>query len=352
MMGQEFFFRDKIPVAILGATGSVGQRFVELLAYHPWFTIVAVAASEKSAGRPYKNAVNWLMSTPIPPHIAEMEVQACFPVFKCPLVFSAMDASVAGEIESIFARAGYTVVTNARNHRMSPHVPLLIPEVNSGHLAVLEGSAEKIIANPNCSTIGFTLALKPLLDAFGIEAVHVVTMQAVSGAGYPGVSSLDILDNLIPYIAGEEHKIETEPLKILGTLQDHIVSDATINISAQCNRVPVVDGHTGSVSIKLTKRAPKEDLIHVWRNFLGEAQEEKLPSAPSNPIHYFDEVNYPQPRLHRNLDKGMAVSIGQLRKCPLLDYKFTFLSHNTIRGAAGGAILCGEMLVKKGLIHW
>lgn len=337
----------KIPVGILGATGSVGQRFIELLINHPWFEITAVAASERSVGKPYREAVNWLMPTPLPKSIGDMVVSPCTPDIPCSWAFSALDASVAGEIEVAFAEAGYIVHSNTRNHRMRPDVPLLVPEVNSDHLKLLDlqpYKKGKIITNPNCSTIGLTLALKPLQDAFGIEAVHVVTMQAVSGAGYPGVSSMDIMDNVIPHIKGEEQKMETETLKILGKFQHNSIEFEKFKISAHCNRVPVYDGHTECVSIKLKKKATRNDLISAWRNFSALPQKKQLPMAPQQPVHYYDEDSFPQPKLHRHLDKGMATSVGRLRECPLFDYKFVILSHNTIRGAAGGAILNAEIM--------
>lgn len=350
MTDRDMHFREKIPVAILGATGSVGQRFIELLSRHPWFDIVALAASERSAGKPYREAVNWLMPTPLPKHIAEMPVQSCLPDLPCSLVFSGLDSSVAGDIETSFAKAGYCVVSNARNHRMQPDVPLLIPEVNSSHLELMKSQKfprGAIITNPNCVVIGLALALKPIYDSFGIDAVHVVTMQAVSGAGYPGVSSMDIMDNVIPFINGEEHKIETESLKILGTLKNNLIEPAPIKISAHCNRVAVTDGHMACVSLKLKSKASRQDLIQTWREYTGDVHHMALPLAPKHPIHYFEEHHFPQPKLHRDLDKGMAVSIGRLRECPLFDFKFTILSHNTIRGAAGGAILCAELLLTK-----
>ena len=353
--GYDFHFRDKITVAILGATGSVGQRFIELLSNHPWFEIVSVAASERSFGKRYGDAVNWLLPTPLPDNIASMTLSECKPPITANLILSALDSSVATVIEGAFANAGYMVISNAKNYRMQSDVPLLIPEVNSDHLALLEHqkfSGGKIVTNPNCSAVGLALALKPIYDRFGIEAVNVVTMQAISGAGYPGVASMDILGNIIPYIAEEEDKLESEPLKILGRLdKDHII-ESKMKISAQCNRVPVSDGHTECVSIKLKTKPSKDELIETWRTFSGEAQRLALPSAPEHPVHYFDSEYLPQPKLQRNLDKGMAVSIGRLRDCPLLDYKFTLVSHNTIRGGAGGAILCAELLVRKGYIFW
>lgn len=339
----------KIPVGILGATGSVGQRFIELLANHPWFEITALAASEKSAGKTYREAANWLMSSPLPQQIASMKIQPCQPNLPCSLVFSALDSSVAGEIESAFAEAGYIVHSNARNHRMEHAVPLLVPEINPDHLELIHSQKTKgkIVTNPNCSTIGLAIALKPLLDAFELESVAVVTLQAISGAGYPGVASLDIMDNVIPLIKGEEEKMETEPLKILGKYSSGGIKNSSIRISAQCNRVPVNDGHTECISIKFKQKPKKEALIEAWISYKGEPQTLNLPTAPLKPIYYFNEDNFPQPKLHRNLDKGMAVSIGRLRDCPLFDYKFAILSHNTIRGAAGGAVLNAELMQRR-----
>jgi aspartate-semialdehyde dehydrogenase len=343
--------KKKIPVAILGATGSVGQRFVEMLTNHPWFEIAALAASERSVGKPYRDAVNWLMPTALSPAIGDMVVRPCLPDLPCSLVFSGLDASVAGEIETSFAEAGYMVLSNARNHRMSHDVPLLVPEVNSDHLSLIHSqkfSKGKIITNPNCSTIGLVMALKPLLDAFGLEAVNVVTLQAISGAGYPGVASLDIMDNVIPFIKNEEHKIETETHKILGALQNGQIKHHDFKISAQCNRVPVSDGHLECVSVTLKTKAKPSDLIEAWRKYTSDAQTMQLPTAPKHPIYYFDEDAFPQPKRHRQLDKGMALSVGRLRECAIFDYKFAILSHNTIRGAAGCALLNAELLVKHG----
>ena len=344
---------EKIPVGILGATGSVGQKFIELLADHPWFEITALAASERSSDRLYSDAANWFMQTPIPSHIAGMRLNRCKPNLPCKIVFSGLDSRVAGEIETKFAEAGYIVVSNAKNHRMEADVPLLIPEVNSEHLDIVQNQeyAGMIVTNPNCSTIGLVIALKPLVDNFGIEAVNVVTLQALSGAGYPGVSSLDSLDNVIPFISGEEEKMEREPLKILGTYVDGVIKNIDLKISAQCNRVAVTDGHLECVSVKLKQKVSSVDIKKVWQNFSGEPQERNLPSAPNKPIYYFEEEKFPQPKLHRDLDKGMAVSIGRLRECKILDYKFSLLSHNTIRGAAGGAILNAELMVSKGYIQ-
>lgn len=344
----------KISVGILGATGSVGQKFIELLSNHPWFEITNVAASDRSAGKKYKDATNWNMASMLPEKIGNMIVQPCIPDLESKIVFSGLDSSVAGEIEENFARAGYVVISNSKNHRFGKFVPLMIPEVNSEHLNLIEKQnfgKGIIITNPNCSTIGLALALKPIYDYFGIEKVNVVTMQAISGAGYPGIPSMDIHDNVIPFISGEESKVETEPLKILGELNDDGIKNADIKISAQCIRVSVLDGHTECVQVKLKKNCNKEDIIKVWREFKSEPQELGLPFAPVNPIYYFDEDKYPQPRIHRNIDKGMAVSIGRLRECSLFDFKFVIMSHNTIRGAAGGTILIAELMKAKGLLE-
>jgi aspartate-semialdehyde dehydrogenase len=345
--------KEKIPVAILGATGMVGQRFVELLSHHPWFDIVALAASERSQGKRYGESTKWMMSSPLPTHLSNLFVQPCVPNLPCQVVFSGLDSAVAGEIEECFAKSGYIVISNSRNHRMDPVVPLLIPEVNSSHLELTKSqsfSQGMIITNPNCSVIGLATALKPLIDRWGVEQTHVVTLQAISGAGYPGIPSFDILDNVIPFITGEEEKLETEPLKILGAIQNGKIQPYQMHISAQCNRVAVMDGHMACVSVKLKNQASHEEIIHAWQTFSGIPQEMNLPLAPKNPVIYFQDEKHPQPKLHRNLDKGMAVSVGRLRKCSLFDWKFAILSHNTIRGAAGCAILNAELMVETGYI--
>lgn len=352
---------EKIQVGVLGATGSVGQKFVELLINHPWFEITILAASERSAGKTYRTATNWIMSATLPNHIGDMVVRTCTPADittgtgtgKGPkILFSGLDASVAGEIESELAEAGYTVISNAKSHRYDQFVPLMIPEVNPDHLELVkkQNTSGAIVTNPNCSTIGMVMALKPLHDKFGIETVNVSTMQAVSGGGYPGVSSMDILDNVVPYIGSEEEKMQTEPLKILGELSEEGIKEITLNISAQCNRVPVIDGHLECVQVKFKNKPTKEEIVEVWKNFKSDPQELKLPTAPKNPIHYFTEDRFPQPKTHRNLENGMAVSTGRLRECSIFDYKFIVLSHNTIRGAAGGTILVAELMKEKGLI--
>jgi aspartate-semialdehyde dehydrogenase len=343
---------SKISVAVLGATGSVGQKFIELLANHPWFELIEVAASNRSANKKYGEAANWFMQTPIPDKIKNMIVKECIPNLNAKVVFSGLDSNVAGEIEEKFANAGYAVISNSKNHRFDENVPLMIPEVNADHLAMLKNQSKGyIVTNPNCSTIGMVMTLKPLHDKFGIEKVNVVTMQAISGAGYPGVPSLDIYDNVVPFIDGEEPKLEKEPLKILGKLNSSNKVDlADIQISAQCNRVAVTDGHTECVQIKFRKAPTREEIIEAWTNYRGEPQKLNLPTAPKQPIHYFEETRSPQPKTHRNLEGGMAVSVGRLRECSLFDYKFVVLSHNTVRGAAGGTILIAELMKEKNLI--
>lgn len=342
-----------IPVAVLGATGTVGQRFIALLARHPWFRVSAVMASERSAGKRYADAVRWVQQAAMPADVAEMTLLPAEPTL-IPIAFSALDADVAGPIEVAFARSGSLVVSNAKSHRYDADVPLVVPEVNADHLgaARLQRFGHgAILTNPNCSTIGLVLALKPLHEAFGLRRVHVVTMQALSGAGLPGVASLEIVDNLIPFISGEEEKIERETRKILGRFDGSRFVDATFAVSASCNRVAVLDGHTESISVELERAASAEDMRAAWESFRGEPQRLELPSAPERPIHYHDRPDAPQPRLHRDLDKGMATSIGRLRPCSVLQHKFTALSHNTIRGAAGGALLVAELAVAQGLLR-
>ena len=346
--------KKKIPVAVLGATGSVGQKFIQLLDRHPWFEIAVLAASERSAGRPYGEAVNWVQESPMPGNIADMTVSASEPGFDVPLVFSALDAAAATGIEKAFAREGYRVISNARSYRQHPKVPLMIPEVNSDHLPAVDRQPFGrgfIVTNPNCSTTGMVMALKPLHDLFGLEQVHVVTLQALSGAGYPGVSSLDALDNVVPFISGEEGKMESEPKKLLGRWNGQSFVEEELRISASCHRVPVLDGHMESISVKLKKKATEKQIIEAWESFRALPQELKLPTAPKQPLHYFSREHFPQPRIHRNLEKGMAVSIGRLRPCSLFDFKFSVLVHNTVRGAAGGAILNAELLAARDKIR-
>ena len=348
---------DKIKVGILGATGMVGQRFVQLLADHPWFEITALAASDRSVGKTYSEACHWVISSEMPASVKEVIVQEPKPDLGCRLVFSALPAGVAGLIEEEFAAAGYAVSSNARNHRLDPDVPLLVPEVNPDHLALIKIQQRRrgwkgfIVTNPNCSTAQLALALKPLWDRFGITALSVVTMQALSGAGYPGVPSLDILDNVIPYIAGEEGKVETEPLKILGRLEGEAVREAEMTISAQCHRVATREGHLEAISLKLGQEAKREEVVEALRSFRGPLQGMGLPSAPERPIVVREENDRPQPRLDRDEGRGMSVVVGRVRECPVLDYKFVLLGHNTIRGAAGASILNAELLKVKGYLE-
>ncbi|MCS7178012.1 MAG: aspartate-semialdehyde dehydrogenase [Anaerolineae bacterium] len=353
---------EKIPVAVLGATGMIGQHFVQILAHHPWFEIAALAASERSAGKPYGEACEWVLSSDMPESVRNIPVQECRPNLPCRLVFSALPASIAGEVEEEFARAGYIVSSNARSHRMEPDVPLLVPEINPDHLDIIPEQQQRrgwkgfIVTNPNCSTAIMTMALKPLMDRFGLQKVMVVTMQALSGAGYRGVPSLRILDNVIPYISGEEEKMESETLKILGRLQrgpdgHRQFVAASLVVSAQCHRVATRDGHLEAISVQLGRKATREEVIGAFREFRGLPQEMGLPSAPVPPLVVRDEVDRPQPLLDRNAGRGMSVVIGRVRECPILDYKFVLLGHNAIRGAAGAAVLNAEMLVARGLIQ-
>jgi len=345
---------------VLGATGVVGQRIVQLLDNHPWFELTEVAASERSAGKTYAEAEvgRWKLDTSIPAVARDLPVRELDTALDCDFVFSALDSSVAGPVEEEFARAGYAVVSNSRNHRMDADVPLLIPEVNPDHLAVLPHqqkargySSGLLVTNPNCSTAGLVLALKPLEDAFGIEQVFVVTLQAISGAGYPGVPSLDILDNVIPYIGGEEEKLESEPLKLLGELEGGRFVPAAMHVSAQCNRVDVLDGHLECVSVKLKRRASPGDVSEAFRTFRPPAQVQTLPSALEHPVVVLDEPDRPQPRRDRDLGNGLASVVGRVRACPLLDVKFLVLSHNLLRGAAGAALLNAELLAAQGYLE-
>ena len=348
---------QKIPVAILGATGLVGQRLVHLLAEHPWFEIRALAASDHSVGKKYGEVARWKLPAPIPARVRDLVVQPCEPGMDVVLVFSALPGDVAGDIEENFAARGYLVSSNASNHRLDADVPLVIPEVNPDHLDLIRvqrarrQSSGAIVCNPNCSTIHLTLVLKPLADAFGLRRVMVTTMQAVSGAGYPGVASLDILDNVIPFIGGEESKLEIDPLKILGTLREGRVHYAEVRISAACNRVATWDGHLETVSVELERKPEIDQLRRIMIQFAGEPQRLGLPTAPAHPIVVRDEVDRPQPRLDREAEGGMASVVGRIRPCKVLDYKFVVLGHNTVRGAAGGTLLNAELMVAKKFVQ-
>jgi aspartate-semialdehyde dehydrogenase len=346
----------KIPVGILGATGIVGQRFVQMLEHHPWFEVAWLAASDRSEGRSYAEAARWKLKTSIPSRVAEMRVSPAMPEGAPKVIFAALDASIAAEMEPRFAAAGCAVVTNSSALRMQSDVPLVIPEVNHEHIKLIECQAWRkksggfVVTNPNCSAIGLVIALAPLQRAFGLDMVMAVTMQAVSGAGYPGVASLDILGNVIPYIAKEEEKMEEETRKLLGKLNGSGIIMGAFGMSAQCNRVAVEDGHTESVSIKLTKKAKSEEIIKAWNEFRSLPQELRLPSAPEQPVVYVTPSDRPQPRFDSDRGNGMTTTVGRLRPCGVLDWKFTVLSHNTIRGAAGAALLNAELLKVQGYL--
>jgi aspartate-semialdehyde dehydrogenase len=348
--------QQKIPVGILGATGVVGQRFIQLLEAHPWFEVTWLAASDRSAGQSYGDAVRWRLKTPIPERVLQMQVSNAAPEGAPRVIFAALDAGIARDLEPQFAAAGCAVVSNSSAFRMHENVPLIVPEVNAGHIALIEKqcwrkqSGGYIVTNPNCSAIGLVVALAPLHQKFGIESLFVTTMQAVSGAGYPGVASLDILGNVIPYIANEEEKMEEETRKLLGQLAGDRVEPATFRMTAHCNRVAVEDGHTESVSVKLQRKADVDELIAAFNEFRSTPQELKLPLAPAQPIFYDATPDRPQPRFDVDRGNGMTVSVGRLRPCGVLDYKFTVLSHNTIRGAAGAAILNAELLKAQGFL--
>jgi aspartate-semialdehyde dehydrogenase len=341
--------------AVLGATGAVGQTFVRLLTRHPLFEVVSLVASERSAGKPYREAARWLQSEPLDERIGSLVVEGVDAAPEADVVFSGLDASVAGDVEADWARRGYAVVSNARNYRMDPTVPLLVPEVNPDHLALVDrqdwGDAGGfIVTNPNCSTVGLVMALAPLHAAYGVEAAHVVTMQALSGAGYPGVASLDALGNVVPFIGGEEDKLATETKKLLGALGDDGVALADVTVSAQCNRVPVLDGHLEAVSVRLGGSPSAAEVAETLRSWRSPLAGRDLPTAPETPLLVTDEPAAPQPRTHVHLGGGMTVTVGRIQDCAVLGVKFVVLSHNTVRGAAGGAILNAELLHAEGRI--
>ena len=345
---------EKLAVGILGATGIVGQRFIQLLERHPWFELKWVAASERSSGRPYGEVARWRLKTPMPESVAGMMVSPAEPEGAPQIIFASLDAGIARELEPRFACAGHAVISNSSAFRMQPDVPLVIPEINADHLRLIESQAWRkssrgfVVTNSNCSAMGLALALAPLQKHFVLEKVFVVTMQAVSGAGYPGVASLDILGNVIPFIKNEEEKMEEETPKMLGSVNGSGAVPADFLMSAHCNRVAVEDGHTESVSVKLRNPATADEIISLWRGYRSVPQEKRLPSAPDQPIIYDDAPDRPQPRFDAERGAGMAVTVGRLRPCPILDWKFTVLSHNTIRGAAGAALLNAELLKVQG----
>jgi aspartate-semialdehyde dehydrogenase len=344
---------SKQKVGILGATGTVGQRFIQMLEDHPWFEVAWLAASDRSSGKRYGDAVRWKLDTPLPDEIAEMTVSPAVPEGAPRVIFAALDSDIAHEMEPRFAAAGCAVISNSSAFRMQADVPLVIPEVNGDHLALIEEQSWRkqsggyIVTNPNCCAIGLAMALKPLEERFGIESVFVTTMQAISGAGYPGVPSLDILGNVVPFIKNEEEKLEEETGKLLGKLVGGHIQMLPAKISASCNRVAVEDGHTESVSVKLRTKATREQVLAAWHDF-APLEGLQLPSAPEQPVEFITAEDRPQPRLDRMRGAGMTATVGRLRPCNLLDWKFTVLSHNVIRGAAGAALLNAELLVSLG----
>lgn len=340
-------------VAVLGATGMVGQRFIETLVGHPFFELTALAASSKSAGKRYSEAAKWYLSGEMPSEVMDTVVKEVDPrKIKADIVFSALPSAIAKEVEPRFAEAGFIVASNASSYRMADDVPLLIPEVNPEHLDIIEVQRERrrwdgaIITNPNCTTIMAVLSMKPIYDAYGIEKAVVTSMQGLSGAGYNGVPSMAIVDNVIPFIKGEEEKVESEGRKIFGRFNGAEIEPAELNISASCNRVAVLDGHTEAVFIKSAKNWDIEGVKKAMREFKGLPQELKLPTAPVNPILVREEADRPQPRLDRLSQGGMAVSVGRVRECPIMDFKYITMGHNTIRGAAGASVLNAELLYK------
>ncbi|MDQ3714412.1 MAG: aspartate-semialdehyde dehydrogenase [Acidobacteriota bacterium] len=340
-------------VGILGATGTVGQRFVQLLENHPQFEVTALAASDRSAGKPFSQACAWKLAGAMPDYVKEIVVEPIEPPLDCELIFSSLPSGVARETEEAFARAGYAVISNSSSYRMDEDVPLLIPEINSEHLGLIEIQQRKrgfgkgfIITNPNCAVVSFAPPLAALDRKFGVESVFVTTLQAISGAGYPGVSSFDITDNVLPYIAGEEPKVEIESQKILGRFNGETIEKANFTVSAQCFRVHVIDGHTASVRVKLRRTSTLEDVFEAMKSFPSL----NLYSSPKHFIDVCDEPSRPQPRLDRDSGRGMTITVGRLFPDNIFDYRFVSLSHNTVRGAAGSAVLNAELLIDKGIL--
>jgi aspartate-semialdehyde dehydrogenase len=346
----------KLEVGILGATGMVGQRFVSLLEHHPWFEIKWLAASERSAGKTYREACNWRLRDPLPKGAWDLPVHECKPGSAPQLLFSSLDSKVAGEVEKEFAQAGHVVVSNSSNFRMEQDVPLLIPDVNPDHLALVREQRKQrqwkgmIVTNPNCTTVGLVMSLAPLENAFGLDKVLMTSMQAVSGAGYPGIPTLDILGNVIPFIGGEEEKVERETRRLLGKLVDGRVKMGDFIVSAHCNRVMVEDGHTETISVALKTKATTASIVEAWRAYRSLPQERNLPSAPKHPIIVREERDRPQPKFDLNAENGMATTVGRLRECPVMQFKYVAFSHNTIRGAAGAALLNAELMKSEGYL--
>jgi aspartate-semialdehyde dehydrogenase len=346
---------SRIEAGILGATGMVGQHFIKFLDGHPQFDLKWLGASERSAGKLHAEAAKWHLGGSVPEGAAKLKVEEAKPGNAPKLLFSAMDASVATEIEQAFAHAGHTIVSNSRNHRMFSDVPLLVPEINPDHLKLLpvqraiRGWKGQIVTNPNCSTIVLTMGLAPLKQ-FGIKRLIATTLQAISGAGYPGVPSMDIMGNVIPYIGNEEEKMQEETQKIMGDFAVDQVKPLAASVSAHCNRVPVVDGHTVTVSVEFASRVGGADILHAFQTFRGIPQDRNLHSAPKRPVQYLTESDRPQPRKDADRDRGMATFVGRLRACPVFDWKFVAMGHNTVRGAAGAAVLNAELMVSEGLL--
>jgi len=345
---------QKIEVGILGATGMVGQHFIKFLQGNPWFDLKWLGASDRSAGKKYKDAMTWHLGV-VPDSVADLTVDECKPGHAPRLVFSSMDASVALEIEREFAQAGHVVVSNSRNHRMERDVPLLVPEINPDHLKLIpaqqraRGWKGQIVTNPNCSTIVLTMGLAPLKQ-FGITKIITTTLQAVSGAGYPGVASMDIMGNVVPFIGGEEEKMQQETQKIMGEFRGDHIEPLAAKVSAHCNRVAVVDGHTVTVSVEFSSKPSEADLRHAIDSFTALPQQRELPSAPPRPVIYMPEADRPQPRQDAERERGMAAFVGRLRPCTVLDYKFVAMAHNTVRGAAGAAVLNAELMHSEGML--
>jgi aspartate-semialdehyde dehydrogenase len=344
-------------VGILGATGTVGQRLIHMLRHHPDFEVTALAASDRSEGKRFAEVCNWKLPFEMPEAVKGIKVYACKPPLDCDLVIASLPSDIALEAESAFAAAGYPVISNSSAFRMHEEVPLIVPEINPDHLEIIPLQKKNLgydrgfmITNPNCTTIGLVMALAPLHRRFGVEAVMMTSMQAISGAGYPGVASMDIIDNIMPFISGEEEKVEVEPQKILGKLAGSKIESAPFKVSAQCNRVPVQDGHLESVRVKLGKQTTVEEVAEALASYTGLPQELKLPTAPARPIIVRTEKDRPQTRLDRESENGMATVVGRISKDTIFDFKFTLVSHNTIRGAAGAALLNAELLVAKGIL--
>jgi aspartate-semialdehyde dehydrogenase len=348
----------KIEVGILGATGTVGQRFLQLLEDHPWFTATWLGASDRSAGKRYREATSWQLEGAPPAAAADRTVEECVPGRGPRIVFSSMASNLAGDIEREFAEAGHVVISNSSHYRMDPHVPLLVPEINPRHLGLLPAQQRQrgwkggIVTNPNCAAVTVVMALAPL-KPFGLRRAVVTTFQAVSGAGYPGVPSLDALGNVVPYIGGEEEKVESEPQKILGEL-DHgsgTIQPLPLTVSATCTRVPAVDGHLATISLEFAQQVSREEIVEALAGFRGVPQERELPSAPRRPVHVMEAPDRPQTRKDAGLERGMAASVGRIRPCPIFHWKLVALSHNTLRGAAGAAVLNAELMKSEGLLE-